>query len=101
MRLIDADKLIAYWGPDHNRLFYADYFIHTLETAPTVKAYLNPKWKRVDGTSDSMCQADKIFCPYCGYSTYPEQVIWKSDKHTIGQLVLPNMCPSCLADMRK
>lgn len=35
-RLIDADALEAYWKPDHNRYFDADYFIHTIESAPTI-----------------------------------------------------------------
>lgn len=35
-RLIDADKIIKYWKPDHNRQFDADYFIHTLEVADTI-----------------------------------------------------------------
>lgn len=35
-RLIDADKIIKYWKPDHHRQFDADYFIHTLEVADTI-----------------------------------------------------------------
>lgn len=35
-RLIDADKIIKYWKPDHNKQFDADYFIHTLEVADTI-----------------------------------------------------------------
>ena len=35
-RLIDADALEEYWKPDHNRYFDADYFIHTIESAPTI-----------------------------------------------------------------
>lgn len=35
-RLIDADSVIKYWKPDHDRQFVADYFIHTLEVADTV-----------------------------------------------------------------
>lgn len=37
MRLIDADKLKKYWLPDHNRKFEADYFIHTIDSQPTVE----------------------------------------------------------------
>ena len=35
-RLIDADKLLEYWQPDHDRLFVVDYFIHTIEHAKTI-----------------------------------------------------------------
>lgn len=35
-RVIDADKIIKYWKPDHHRQFDADYFIHTLEVADTI-----------------------------------------------------------------
>ena len=37
MRLIDADKLIEYWERDRGRKFDADYFIHTIEHAPTIE----------------------------------------------------------------
>ena len=38
MRLIDADYLVEYWKPDGGRMFDADYFIWTVEHAPTVDA---------------------------------------------------------------
>ena len=38
MRLIDADKLHDYWSPDGGRAFPADYFLFTIEIAPTVEA---------------------------------------------------------------
>lgn len=34
-RYIDADALKELWQPDHNRKFDADYFIHTIDNAPT------------------------------------------------------------------
>lgn len=34
-RYIDADALKELWQPDHNRKFEADYFIHTIDNAPT------------------------------------------------------------------
>lgn len=37
-RLIDADYLVEYWKPDGGRMFDADYFIWTVEHAPTVDA---------------------------------------------------------------
>ena len=36
VRLVDVDALKAYWQPDHDREFCADYFIHTLEVASTI-----------------------------------------------------------------
>ena len=42
MRLIDADALKAYWQPDHDREFSADYFIHTIDVAPTIET--EQKW---------------------------------------------------------
>jgi hypothetical protein len=38
MRLIDADSLIKNWERDRGRMFDADYFIFTIEHAPTVDA---------------------------------------------------------------
>ena len=38
MRLIDADYLIDYWKPDVGRSFVADYFMWTVDHAPTIDA---------------------------------------------------------------
>ena len=38
MRMIDADYLVDYWKPDGGRTFDADYFIWTVEHAPTIDA---------------------------------------------------------------
>ena len=38
MRLIDADKLYDKWSPDGGRVFPADYFLFTIEVAPTIEA---------------------------------------------------------------
>lgn len=40
IRMIDADRLKAYWQPDHNRTFTADYFIHTIDAQPTVTQWI-------------------------------------------------------------
>lgn len=38
MRLIDADALMKNWERDRGRMFDADYFIFTIEHAPTIDA---------------------------------------------------------------
>jgi hypothetical protein len=38
MRLIEADYLVEYWEPDGGRMFDANYFIWTVEHAPTIDA---------------------------------------------------------------
>lgn len=42
MRLIDADALMKNWERDRGRMFDADYFIFTIEHAPTIEAV--PQW---------------------------------------------------------
>lgn len=37
-RLIDADALMKNWERDKGRMFDADYFIFTIEDAPTIDA---------------------------------------------------------------
>ena len=38
MKLIDANYLVEYWKPDSGRMFDADYFIWTVDHAPTIDA---------------------------------------------------------------
>ena len=85
-RLIDADRVIKYWKPDHDRQFVADYFIHTLETADTVieaeseqgstESYRKTgKWKTFEYDGSTFYECPKCeetgnvptpFCPFCG-----------------------------------
>lgn len=82
MRLIDADALIKYWEQDCGRKFVADYFIHTIEVAPTIEERPTGEW-----VHDKKSLWDIAKCSLCGETT-----IGYRDS---------NYCPKCGAKMKE
>lgn len=75
-RYIDADALKELWQPDHNRKFEADYFIHTIDNAPTADVvevvrckdckYRDPEDERCDhgAVNFLLRRTEKDYCSY-------------------------------------
>lgn len=54
-RLIDGNELKNQWEKDRGRNFPADYFIHTIDFAPTIDAVVVTRCEKCDYNKDEYC----------------------------------------------
>ena len=87
MRPIDADALMKNWERDRGRMFDADYFIFTIEHAPTIDA-VPVRHGRWEDYEENTWQ-----CSECGEPFYLEDGTPQENEY--------NYCPYCGAKMDK